>query len=131
MQSARATSAADPMVLAESRLRWLDRRQTVLAQNIANADTPNFAPRDVASFAAVLGGRGVEPVRTDPRHMAPKGGAGRLTTDRSGDRSPNGNAVSIDQQALRVAETDQAHALALGLHRRMLGMIRTALGRSG
>ncbi len=119
------------MALAESRLHWLDRRQAVLAQNIANADTPGFAPRDIAPFAALLAGRVMEPARTDPRHLAPRGGPARAVTDRAGDRSPNGNAVSLDQQALLVAETDQQHALALGLHRRMMGMMRTALGRSG
>jgi flagellar basal-body rod protein FlgB len=43
--------------------------------------------------------------------------------------APNGNAVSLDREALRVAETDSAHALALGLHRRWLGLFRVALGR--
>jgi flagellar basal-body rod protein FlgB len=46
------------------------------------------------------------------------------------ERSPNGNAVSLDQQAMKVAETDQAHALAVGLHRKYLALFRAALGRS-
>jgi flagellar basal-body rod protein FlgB len=51
--------------------------------------------------------------------------------DRSAtDRAPNGNAVSLDQEALKVAETDGAHSLAAALHRRYLGLFRTALGRS-
>ncbi|MFC7544529.1 hypothetical protein ACFQU2_41030 [Siccirubricoccus deserti] len=45
------------------------------------------------------------------------------------ERAPNGNAVSLDREAMRVADTDTAHALATGLHRRWLGMFRTALGR--
>jgi hypothetical protein len=36
------SSRADPIALAETRLRWLDRRQQVLSRNIANANTPNF-----------------------------------------------------------------------------------------
>ena len=31
---------------------------------------------------------------------------------------------------LRIADTETAHALAIGLHRRYLGLFRTALGRS-
>ena len=45
------------------------------------------------------------------------------------ERTPNGNAVSLDEQAIRIAETDQAHALAMGLHRKYLGLFRMTLGR--
>ncbi|HUB43399.1 MAG TPA: flagellar basal body protein, partial [Acetobacteraceae bacterium] len=38
--------------LAERRLAWADQRQAVLAQNIANAATPNFQPSDLPSFAS-------------------------------------------------------------------------------
>ena len=44
--------------------------------------------------------------------------------------TPNGNAVSLDREAMKVADTDSAHALAIGLHRRWLGLFRTALGRA-
>ena len=33
--------------LAERRLAWADRRQAVLAQNIANANTPGYKPHDL------------------------------------------------------------------------------------
>ena len=44
--------------LAERRLAWTDQRRGVLAQNIANANTPGFKPHDLKSFAATLGGAG-------------------------------------------------------------------------
>jgi flagellar basal-body rod protein FlgB len=123
--------ALGPLALAEQRLLWLDRRQAVLAQNVANADTPGYQPRDVAPFAASLAN--AEAIaRTDPRHLAPPGGGpdGRAVRDRTvAERAPSGNAVSLDQQALRIAETDQAHALATALHHRWTAMLRTALGR--
>ncbi|HLM54204.1 MAG TPA: hypothetical protein VK325_11615, partial [Pseudoxanthomonas sp.] len=65
------------------------------------------------------------------RHLVPAGGEARPRVDRlPNERSPNGNAVSLDQQAMKVAETDQAHALAVGLHRKYLALFRAALGRS-
>jgi flagellar basal-body rod protein FlgB len=71
--------------------------------------------------------------RTDPRHLTPAGGGGpRPLVDRTvAERSPTGNSVSLEEQALRVADTDTAHGLAIGLHRRFLGMFRSALGRAG
>lgn len=122
-----------PVALAERRLAWLDARQRVLAQNIAHADTPGYRPRDLRPFAQLLAGRagGVGLARTDARHLGPAGGSdARSVLDRAAmEQSVNGNAVSLDQQALRVADTDTAHALATGLHRRYLGLFRTALGR--
>ena len=42
-----------PIALSEQRLRWLEARQRVLSQNIANADTPGFKARDI-DFKNVL-----------------------------------------------------------------------------
>ena len=57
-------------------------------------------------------------------------GGARARPDRlPNERSPNGNAVSLDEQAMKVAETDQAHALTVGLHRKYLGLFRATLGR--
>jgi flagellar basal-body rod protein FlgB len=123
----------DPLKLTERRMAWLEARQRVLAGNIANADTPGYQPRDVRSFASVLAGAGsgAPMAMTNARHLASASDPTLARPDRSAmDTSPNGNAVSLDKEALKVAETDGAHALAATLHRRYLGLFRTALGRS-
>ena len=123
----------DPLKLTERRMAWLEARQRVLAGNIANADTPGYQPRDVRSFASVLAGAsgGAPMATTNARHLASASDPLLARPDRSAmDTSPNGNAVSLDKEALKVAETDGAHALATTLHRRYLGLFRTALGRS-
>ena len=122
-----------PLALAENRLAWLDTRQRILARNVANADTPGFRPGDAIPFGEVLQRRGPPSTMatTDARHLlAPGGGALAQQDRRVVERSRNGNAVSLDDEAIRIAETDQAHALAMGLHRKYLGLFRTALGRS-
>lgn len=122
-----------PVALAERRLGWLEARQRVLARNIAHADTPGFRPSDLRPFAETMA-RAADPVlaRTSPLHLATPHGTGpRARPDRDAtERAPNGNAVALDQQALKIADTDTAHALATGLHRRYLGLFRTALGRN-
>ena len=121
-----------PISLAERRLAWLDTRQRLLSRNVANADTPGFRPSDAVPFRQLLErDRGnAALVTTDARHIGPSGMAAFAVPDRRvAERTPNGNAVSLDQEAVRIAETDQAHALAMGLHRKYLGMFRMALGR--
>lgn len=126
-------SRADPITLAENRLRWLDRRQHILARNIANADTPGFTPSDIVPFAQHLsraGGRGVALAATAANHIRPDASAAAARPDRRlAEAAPNGNAVSLEEQAVRVAETDTQHALALSLRRRFMDMVRAALGR--
>lgn len=136
MEQTRPTSAlaASPMAMAEARLRWLEQRQGVLSRNVANADTPRFRPSDLAPFAQVLARGAAQPslARTDPGHLAPRGGGVRALADRRpAEEAPDGNAVALDEQALKIADTETAHALATGLYRRYVAQFRTALGRGG
>ena len=45
------------------------------------------------------------------------------------ERAPDGNAVSIEEQLTKVADTDGAHALVTNLYRKYLGLYRIALGK--
>ncbi|MCX7382169.1 MAG: flagellar biosynthesis protein FlgB [Alphaproteobacteria bacterium] len=124
--------------LAERRLAWTGERQKLLAQNIANLDTPHWTGRDVAPFAASLrgaslrgmgGGADVALARTDGGHLAPRHTASTASGAKAGERAPDGNGVSLDDQLTRIAENDAAHELTADLYRKYLGMFRTALGR--
>ena len=123
-----------PIALAEQRLRWAEARQRVLAQNIANADTPNYRPSDMQPFAKVLSGKLKERpmVATNASHLqGTRQQDGRTLKERiSANRDPSGNAVSLEREALRIADTDSAHATALSVRRRYIAMFMTALGRN-
>ena len=121
------------------RMGWLGQRQEVLAQNIANADTPDYRPLDLkaGSFEGALA-REVEPVRlalSDPGHLAgPRAEAAeRFKDDRvSGyETAPAGNAVVLEQQMVSVAETQMDFQMMTSLYRKHLDMFRAALGRGG
>ncbi len=113
--------------LAEQRLAWVDRRQRLLAQNVANANTPGWQPRDVTPFQAALASPGLS--QTSPLHQAPTGRTAGETQPRPHSKSINGNAVSIEEQLGRVADTAGIQELTLNLHRRYAAMLRTAFGR--
>lgn len=119
--------------LAERRLAWVDQRQAVLAQNIANANTPQYQPHDLQPFAAALGTANViAPVRTQPDHLA-----GTVDTSSRADlvkrpsaHAPDGNAVALDEQLVKVADTETTHALVTAIYKKYLGMFAMALGGS-
>jgi flagellar basal-body rod protein FlgB len=116
--------------LAERRLAWLDKRQGLLAQNIANADTPHFQPRDLKPFALELSHAQAElsPVQTNPMHLAAleiDSGARAV----SGEQAISGNQVQIEKELTKVANTDSNQELVSELYKKYLGLYRTALGR--
>ena len=119
--------------LADRRLSWIGQRQQVLSQNIANADTPNYRPSDMQSFGKVLSRSLAEQTlrTTSSNHLpATRHVDARVVKEpRSANRDPSGNAVSLEREAMRVAETDSAHAAALSVRRRYMSMFMTALGR--
>ena len=120
--------------LAQKRLVWTAQRQSVLATNIANANTPGFQGRDIKSFATVLAGTGaVGPARTQTGHMAgtvPTGLAS-LITDPPTARALDGNTVALDQQLTKVANTETTQSLVTTIWKKYMGMFSMALGRPG
>jgi flagellar basal-body rod protein FlgB len=117
--------------LAERRLSWVDQRQEVLAQNIANADTPGYRARDLAPFEASLAAQGVTLARTNPSHLEGSLAASRGRQERGTGKAPDGNAVSMEEQLGKVADTASAQELVTNLYHKYQGLFRTVLGRSG
>lgn len=122
----------DLFSLAEQRLDWADRRQQVLAQNVANANTPGYDARDLKPFAALLQRATVPLAATNPLHLAAL--SDPMAADRSetaAERAPDGNAVSLDEQLTKLADTSGMHQLAANLYTKYMGMFRLALGKAG
>lgn len=123
------TTGIDLFNVADQRMAWLNTRQSVLAQNIANADTPGWKERDVGSFASVLSGRtGIAPARTSPMHLQGSAGGASGVHIVRGENAPDGNAVTIDEQLIKVAQTETDHQTATAIYGKYLGMFRMALG---
>ena len=115
--------------LAERKLAWTDRRQELLSQDVANADTPGFQERDLVPFQSTLARLTMAPVQTSPLHLA-----GLLTTDedsqaKPGERAVDGNAISVEDELTKIADTDSDHQLVTGLYHKYMGMFMTALGK--
>lgn len=85
-------------------------RQNVLASNVAHVDTPGYRPNDIeridrGDFSGALSSA---LRRTDPRHIAGAGGldaaeTGRIFQDLSAGVGNDGNYVSIDREAAKLA----------------------------
>ena len=116
------------------RMGWLNERQKVLAQNIANADTPNYVPRDLEplDFESLTRSKRLRLAVTDANHVGPRGleaTARERAVKTSYEASPAGNQVVLEQQLLNVADTRMDYELTTTLYKKSVGLIRMALGK--
>lgn len=127
--------------MAMTRMDWAAQRQKVLAQNISNADTPNYRPHDLkqVNFKDVLKGQmdvRVPVARTDSRHL--KGTVPEQETFRENsirktfEESPDGNQVVVEEQMQKVSDTRSEYNTAVQLMQTHMKMLRIAVkGSSG
>jgi flagellar basal-body rod protein FlgB len=122
------------------KMDWLGQRQKVLAQNVANADTPGYAPQDLKEgpFERMVRGRMavVQPRRTDVQHMTPASTAGdgahrEFEPRERYETAPSGNAVVLEEQLVKVQQTQIDYQTMTSLYSKHLRMFSLALGRNG
>ena len=112
----------DLFQLATARARHAAARQAIVAQNIANADTPGYRARDITDFAETLR-------RLDARGSDARGDLGIRTFDVDAPASPNGNTVSPELEMVRGVEAQRDHDRALRVYDSALNILRSSLGR--
>jgi len=130
------------MDMLKRKMGWLGTRQTLLSQNIANADTPNYTPSELKPIDFEKSLRDSrEPSLTaaatlsvtNPRHIAiaPKSGSYQDYDVRDKASDPLGNSVSLEQEMIKVADTQAQFQAATNLYAKALNMMRTAIGHGG
>ncbi len=107
-------------------------RQAVVAQNVANADTPGYKARDIKPFAELYRGDAAAGMRASRAgHLgAATGAGGPWPSFTAEDRTdPNGNSVSVELELLKGVEIKRQHDRALAIYKSSMAILRTSLGR--
>jgi flagellar basal-body rod protein FlgB len=118
------------------RMAWITQRQTVLAENVANANTPGYTAKDLKEpdFSDVLGKStgALQMAATEPGHISPANnpGGGQVFTA-ADDHSIDGNGVSIEAQMMKVSTNAADYAVVSSLYKQNVSMIKMALGGGG
>ncbi len=107
-------------------LAFTNRRQDVIASNIANADTPGYKAFDVVLRKSLGGSKNLEPTRTNSRHLSMDESGSSLSglqIERS--REParlDGNNVNLDQELTRLLENKVKYQVGMELFDRWNGL---------
>lgn len=116
--------------MAQSLAAQSGARMAVIAENVANADTPGYKAKDIPAFAEVYEAAG-QPLRaTRSGHLsAPSQAATPIPDTVRGHEAPNGNSVSLEAEMVKSVEARQSHDMALAIYRATSDVIRASLGR--
>ncbi|MDA9479548.1 flagellar basal-body rod protein FlgB [Bradyrhizobium shewense] len=118
--------------LASSQARYLELRQSTIATNVANANTPGFKARDVEPFNKVLDGMPVRLAMTSPSHMqlAAAETDTRATAKKdSWEVVHSGNSVSLEQEMIKGSDVSRDYsmnsAVVRSFHRMLLSSAKS------
>jgi flagellar basal-body rod protein FlgB len=134
----------------EERMRFLTNSQRVIAENIANADTPGYKARSVQSpdFSSLLSSvrdnaQSSARIQVAKPQVNESGslerlsanimGVGPMTIKGPGDKSvfvkPNGNSVVLEDELIKMSDIQADFAAMNNIYRKQMNLMRTALGR--
>jgi flagellar basal-body rod protein FlgB len=119
------------------RMAWLTARQTVLAENVANANTPGYVAKDLKEldFKSLIGNGGaatggaLQLAADQPGHIAPTVSSNPAPVVQiADDQSLDGNGVSLESQMMKVSSNASEYALVTTLYKQNISMLKIALG---
>lgn len=128
------------------KMRELQAKQEVIAQNIANADTPGYearelVERDFSDILANVSNTSGAPRIAKPRINVPaamtalgSSAAAQATSEVQRDAfevKPNGNTVVLEDQLLSLANVQMEYTALTNLYRKQAGLLKTAIGKGG
>jgi flagellar basal-body rod protein FlgB len=122
--------------LAE-KMKWHQTRQGLLAENVANAETPGFRGRDLKAFGFEehmrnLSSATLSSTTTSPMHIeigsSDAGGFGQRQLNNF-EITPEGNGITLEDEMMKVATNQMDYQTVTTLYTRSMRLIRTALGR--
>jgi flagellar basal-body rod protein FlgB len=144
--------------MLKTRMHWLEQRQKLLAENVANSNTPNYRARDLkqldfkstleASLGSAnrgstgmgstgMGSAGITSASvgmsvTQAGHLRGGSGTRGFDINPSGgfETTPSQNSVVLEDEMMKVAQTQLDHQTAISLYQRGVGMNKTALGKA-
>jgi len=108
---------------------WLAVRQTAVAGNIANANTPGFRAQDVQPFEVAVEQARLAMAATQPGHLSsgpPDAPATEVRRENPWEVTHSGNNVSLEQELLKAGEVNRAFRLNTSVAKAFHRMILTS-----
>ena len=126
--------------MLRGRLTYLSDRQKVIAENVANADTPGYAPHELKpfSFQAQMQAQAASAsgmATTQPGHMLPPHAkstrSARPVVAKDSETTLDGNSVVLEEEMLKMGQARMDYDAAISFYQKSLNLIRLAARAPG
>nr|WP_295887002.1 flagellar basal body rod protein FlgB [uncultured Devosia sp.] len=119
------------------KMRWHQTRQGLLAENVANAETPGYRGRDLAQYdyadrSAGFSSASVTTSATQPMHFSVSSAEGSVFDAQrmaNFEITPEGNGVTLEDEMMKVTTNLMDYQAATSLYQKSIKILRTAMGR--
>jgi len=131
-----SSSVPGIMGLLARKMAYLNQKEAVLAQNVANVDTPGYKQRELKefSFGDAMKKVGTGLRVTNNKHIVPASMSGvnaQTFESKDVDILPNGNSVDLEKQMMEVSKTAMDYQTMTSVYRKMVSMFKLAAKSSG
>lgn len=126
--------------MAQRQINYLAKRQSVLSENVANANSPEYQVKDLTpvSFKDLMAApkEAVHMAVTNPMHISPELTSASAQFEEVNERrpeesKPDGNQVLIEDQMQKIGQVKGDYELAVNLMMKNMAMFKTALDKNG
>lgn len=126
--------------MLRSRLGYLNERQKLIAENVANGNSKGFVPSDLTpfSFQSKVNAVGVTPTVTQPNHLLPStarsnsaGGAFKSRKSPDSETTLDGNSVVLEEEMLKMSDSRMNYDAAITFYQKSLSLMRMAVRPPG
>ena len=122
--------------MAQRQIDYLARRQSVLSENVANANTPEYKEKDLApvSFKDLMAppAAAVQASVTNPMHISPEVtpvAFEEINVHRPDESKLDGNQIQIEDQMQKIGDIKGDYELAVNLMMKHISMLKTAIDK--
>jgi flagellar basal-body rod protein FlgB len=127
------------MQIIKGKLDYTNQRERLISENVANADTPGFAPRDLKAFtveaAMTPHPRSAGLQRTNVQHLTGMliGGGDAYSAKDAPDSEArlDGNQVVLEEQMSKLTQSRMDYEAAVDFYQQSMDLIATAAKEPG
>ena len=120
------------------KMRWHQTRQRLLAENVANAETPGYRGRDLKQYdfedrmGMMASSSAVVTTVTQPMHFSASSGEGAFAAQRMAnfEITPEGNGITLEDEMMKVTTNMMDYQAATSLYQKSIRILRVALGKN-
>jgi len=131
------------MAALKKRMHWLNSNQAVLSENIANADTPGYANKELEkqNFSNLVNSMNSSSAQktastqmktSNVRHIGSAGGAGgslAVKESKGNEEALNGNSVVLEEEMLKLADNQMEYGMVVNLYKKNMRLLKIAMGK--